>query len=109
MVFDGIHFADLWVPIKKRLNTTHIAYGGSTETNSLTGAHDLLLSDTQPLDLIDLDQTENHVWYQENPCDPFDDSGSAVYCYKECEFLPILQHNLADIHRIWELGEILDQ
>jgi hypothetical protein len=30
-------FADLWEPVKKRLNTTHTAYGASDSTNSLTG------------------------------------------------------------------------
>lgn len=41
-VFDGIEFADLWDPLKKRLNTTYSSYGSTSETNSLTGSHRIL-------------------------------------------------------------------
>lgn len=39
--------------------------------------------------------------------DPFADSGSASANYDRGEFLPILQHNLADVHRTWEICELV--
>lgn len=107
-LFNNIQFADLWNPIKKRMNTTHTAYSGSTEVNSLTGAHELLFDHTTPDTWLPEQQMETtHPWYQDSPYDPFDDSGNAVRCYKNGEYLPILQHNLADVHRTWELGELV--
>lgn len=107
-VFDGIQFADLWDPLKKRLNTTHTAYGESDSVNSLTGAHELLFSQVPPTTLQTEQQSETlHPWYRQNPYDPFDDSSSAVTSYNNGEYLPILEHNLADVHRTWELGELV--
>ena len=102
-VFDGIQFADLWEPVKKRLNTTHTAYGNSSSVNSLTGAHEILFDESSPR----LFEEDTHPWYRERPYDPFTNSGSAVACYDAGEYLPILQHNLADVHRTWELGELV--
>lgn len=107
-LFDGIQFADLWDPIKKRMNTTHTAYDTSNEVNSLTGAHKLLFDQATPTAWLSEQQVETaHRWYQSNPYDPFENSGSAVRGYKNGEDLPLLQHNLADIHRTWELGELV--
>lgn len=106
-VFDGFQFADLWEPIKKRLNTTHVAFGGSTSINSLTGAHELLLDNPHTTVGSNSDDTEEHSWYQQVQYDPFEDSSSAVACYKRNKLFPILQHNLADVHRTWELGELV--
>jgi len=39
---------DLWDALKKRLNTTHVAHGGSVEINSLTGAHACSLNQRCP-------------------------------------------------------------
>lgn len=107
-LFDGIQFADLWDPLKKRINTTHVAFGSSSEVNSLTGAHELLFNQLTPTELLsEHDLEDTHHWYQTNSYDPFADSGSAVERHKDGEYLPILQHNLADIHRTWELGELV--
>ena len=35
------------------------------------------------------------------------DSGSAAVHYREGGLLPVCPHNLTDIHRMWELGELL--
>lgn len=106
-VFDNIQYGDLWEPIKKRLNTTHTKYGNSNAVNSLTGAHEILLNHAQPATILAESDVESHTWYRDAPYDPFDDSGSAVRCYKQGEYLPILQHNLSDVHRTWELGELV--
>jgi hypothetical protein len=39
-------------------------------------------------------------------CDPFEDSGSAVDAFEAGDWLPLLQHNLADIQRTRELAEL---
>jgi hypothetical protein len=107
-LFGGIQFTDLWDPIKKRMNTTHTSFGASNDVNSLTGAHKLLFDQTTPDTWLSEQHDETaHSWYRSNPYDPFDDSSSAVSCYKNGEYLPILRHNLADIHRTWELGELV--
>lgn len=108
-MFSGIQFADLWEPVKKRLNTTHVTKGRSTDINSLVGSHKTLFQDDHtPLDSIP-DTPDTHPWYRTNPYDPFRDSGSAVYCYNNDDYLPVLKHNLADVHRTWELGELIRQ
>lgn len=38
---------------------------------------------------------------------PGDDSGRAVTHYQREEYRPVIQHNIADIHRTWELGELV--
>jgi len=37
-------------------------------------------------------------------CDPFEDSGAAVEAFEAAEWLPLLEHNLADIQRTRELA-----
>jgi hypothetical protein len=105
-VFDGVLFADLWEPVKKRLNTTHTAYGASDDANSLTGAYDLLFDRNDGLPGL-FEDVEGHAWYRDRPYDPFGDSGSAAARYREGDLLPVLEHNLADVHRTWELGELV--
>ena len=39
-------------------------------------------------------------------CDPFDDSAEAVDAYEDGTWLPLLEHNLADIQRTRELAEL---
>jgi uncharacterized protein YprB with RNaseH-like and TPR domain len=39
-------------------------------------------------------------------CDPFDDSGKAVDAFESADWLPLLEHNLADIQRTRELAEL---
>lgn len=106
-LLDGIQFADLWEPVKKRLNTTYAAHGNSMDINSLSNAHALLFDSTRLSQLNNGDETTTHVWYQDDPYDPFNDSSQAVACYDRGEFTPLLEHNLADIHRTWELGELV--
>jgi len=105
-MFDGVVFAELWEPVKKRLNTTHTAYGSSSDVNALTGAHEILSDrDNRLVDL--LDEVDEHEWYRESPYDPFEDLGSAAARYREGDLLPVCLHNLADVHRTWELGELV--
>jgi hypothetical protein len=103
-MFDGVSFADLWEPVKKRLNTTHTAYGTSSDANTLTGAHALLFEAGRPAVLEDVD---GHAWYRDRPYDPFENSGSAAARYREGDLLAVCRHNLADVHRTWELGELV--
>jgi len=105
-MFDGILFADLWEPVKKRLNTTTTAYGASDDANSLTGAYDLLFDRNDELTGL-FDESSEHAWYSEFSYDPFEDSGSAAAHYRKGDLLPVCLHNLADIHRTWELGELI--
>jgi len=105
-MFDGVVFADLWEPVKKRLNTTHTAYGASNDVNTLTGAHAILFSPGEPL-TDTLEEEGEHAWYRDSPYDPFEDSGSAVAHYQRGDLCPVAKHNLADIHRTWELGELV--
>lgn len=105
-IFDGIEFADLWDPIRKRLNTTHTIHGKQPEINDLAGAHATLLGRSS-MPPLDIDDVERHPWYHDHQYDPFDDSGRAVTCYRQGELNLLLQHNLADIHRTWELGELV--
>lgn len=106
-MFDGVEFADLWEPVKKRLNTTNTAYGSSSDVNTLTGAHDILFDEDGQLPV--LENVDSHAWYRDSPYDPFEDSGSAVAHYRRGELLPVCFHNLADVHRTWELGELIRQ
>jgi hypothetical protein len=55
-------------------------------TNDLVGVYDLLIG--------------------ENCCDPFDHSKRAVSAFEAGDWLPLLQHNLADIMRTRELAEL---
>ena len=102
-VFSGLQYCDLWEPVEKRLNTTHITHGTSTAINSLAGAHELLFSGERPACFDDA----VHPWYRDDPYDPFDDSSEAVSCWRDGTHLPVLQHNLADVHRTWELGALV--
>jgi len=105
-MLDGVVFADLWEPVKKRLNTTHTAYGSSSDVNTLTGAHEILFDQNGRLADL-LDEVDEHEWYRESPYDPFEDSGSAAAHYREGDLLSVCLHNLADVHRTWELGELV--
>jgi len=89
------------------MNTTLTAYTTSNGVNSLTGAHELLFQNLHPSALTDTEDDGTHLWYANSPYDPFDDSSQAVTCYECGEYDAILQHNLADIHRTWELGELI--
>lgn len=105
-VFDGVAFADLWEPVVKRLNTS-LTTGGSTKSvNSLTGAYRLLCSGNESIGAL-VRTADSHQVYGHQPYDPFDDSGSAVGHYEDGELHAVCAHNLADIHRTWELGELV--
>ena len=103
--FEGLAFADLWNPVKKRLNTTHTAYGATSDVNSLTGAHALLFAGGDGLAGVVDDA--GHPPYVDGEYDPFGDSGSAAARYREGTLQPVCRHNLADVHRTWELGELV--
>jgi hypothetical protein len=105
-VFDGVRFSDLWEPVKKRLNTTYAVHGKTDSVNSLTASHGLLFGGLKDLSAV-IDVPDKHIWYDEYQYDPFVDSGSAVTHYNRGEFLPVCQHNLADIHRTWEFSELI--
>jgi len=57
--------------------------------------------DTQ--DHRDLVGVYDHLLGNET-CDPFEDSGEAVDAFEAAEWLPLLEHNLADIQRTRELA-----
>lgn len=105
-VFDGVQFADLWDPVKKRFNTSFTAHDASTETNSLVGSHALLFSHASAPTVFE-DVPNDYSPYRTAPYDPFVDSARAVHYYEHGEYLPVLEHNLADVHRTWELGELV--
>ena len=42
----------------------------------------------------------------EETCDPFDDSAAAVDAFEAANWLPLLEHNLADIQRTRELADL---
>lgn len=104
-VFDGLSFCDLWEPTTKRLNTTATYWDKHDDVNSLEGTHGILFGNGPPPMLAE--EVPDHPWYADREYDPFASSGSASYCYERNELLPIVQHNLADIHRTWELGELV--
>lgn len=104
-IFNGILYCDVWNPVKKRLNTTAEYWDKHDDVNSLEGSHGILLGGDPPPNLIE--STANHSWYGEKAYDPFTSSGSASYCYERGDLLPVAQHNLADIHRTWELAELV--
>lgn len=105
-VFERVLFTDLWEPVKKRVNTTYTAHGKSDSVNSLTGAYRLLSDRLDGLRAV-LEVPDEYVWYADHQYDPFADSGSAAAHYERGEYLPVCLHNLADIHRTWEVGELL--
>jgi uncharacterized protein YprB with RNaseH-like and TPR domain len=39
-------------------------------------------------------------------CDPFEDSAAAVYAFENGDWLPLLEHNLADIQRTRKLADL---
>lgn len=73
--------------------------------NSPTGAHTILFDSTRRESV--LDGSDGHVWYAEYDYDPFADSGSAAARYREGNLRRVLEHNLADVHRTRELGELV--
>lgn len=104
-VLDGLQFADLWEPVKKRLNTTVSASTSSVDINTLDGSHQLLAREAvdgwAPLEESDVPVYSRYEY------DPFADSAEAVTAYRKREFESVAAHNLADIHRTWELGELI--
>ncbi|WP_276302558.1 hypothetical protein [Halorussus lipolyticus] len=75
--------------------------------NSLTRTHEILFECEEAADVLTVEETAEHPWYRDRRYDPFEDSGSVAANYDRGEVLLILQHNLADIHRTWELGELV--
>lgn len=106
-VFDGIQFADLYDPLSKRVNTTVTDHDTSAEANTLTGSHELLAPTKQVREMLGEHVPEDHPWYVEREYDPFGTSADAVRAYRNKQYHEVLLHNLADIHRTWELGELL--
>ena len=106
-VFDGLQFADLYDPLKKCLNTTFTDYSTSADANTLTGSHELLTPTKSLREPLRDRVSEDHSWYVRQRYDPFESSANAVYAYRKQFYLDVLLHNLADIHRTWELGELL--
>jgi hypothetical protein len=106
-VFDGIQFADLYDPLQKRIDTTVTRHGASVDANTLTGSHKLLTPAQHSLEVLSEYVPEEHSWYTERRYDPFAFSASAVDAYRTGNYLDVLLHNLADIHRTWELGGLI--
>ncbi|MDQ2052906.1 hypothetical protein RBH26_20910 [Natronolimnohabitans sp. A-GB9] len=87
-IFKGLQYADLYETIKKRINTTVFSSDGErTDNNDLVGSYEVL---------FDADE-----W------DPYQDSEQAVKDYERGRFTLLLAHNIADIRRTWELGEVV--
>ncbi len=99
--FGGLTFADLWDPVSKRLNTTDARLGTAEDVNTLEGAHTVLVTDGA------VDAPEGHPWYADRQYDPFEDSAEAPVRYADGDLRAVCQHNLADVHRTWELGELV--
>lgn len=106
-VFDGIQFADLYDPLQKRINTTVTQHGASADANTLTGSHELLTPSPRNLDVHSEYIPDDYQWYTEHWYDPFASSASAVDAHRNDNHLDVLLHNLADVHRTWELGELI--
>ena len=109
-IFDGLEFVDLWDLVKKHLNTTKAAPDSDSEqttVQTLEGTYTMLCAESAVSEALDEEVVQDHRWYHLQAYDPFADSDDAVAFFKRREFLPVIQHNLADIHRTWELGEIV--
>lgn len=89
----------------KRLNTTAAYWDKHDDVNSLEGTHDIPLGGGPPSGLAET--ASDHPWYADRAYDPFRGSGLASYCYERGDLLPVAQHNLTDIHRTWELAELV--
>ncbi len=105
-VFDGVAFVDLWEPVVKRLNTALRTDQTTESVNSLSGAYQVLCSGKQSTRDL-LQPPDCHHLYASHPYDPFEESGSAVDHYERGEVHAVCAHNLADVHRTWELGELI--
>lgn len=75
--FGDVAYADM-MQIVDRFDTN--------DQSDLVGVHDALLG--------------------EETCDPFEDSAQAVDAFEDCDWLPLLKHNLADIQRTRELADL---
>ena len=51
---------------------------------------------------------DDHTHYRRASYDSSTDSESTAYCNYN-DFYPVLKHNLADIHRTWEPGDLIRQ
>jgi len=104
-MFDKPQFADFWHPVK---NASIPPTAHDTSVNSLTGAQDLLFDQIEPTVIASENEIgTDHPWYADNPYVLFDDSSSAVSSCDRGDYLSVLKHNLADIHRTWEIGEVV--
>lgn len=92
--FAGVSFFDLFEVVEKRFNTTVAEKSddgeGPMEKNDLVGAHRLLC---QP----------------DNEFDPFEDSVRAVSCHYNGDWTNLVLHNVSDLHRTLDLGEVAKQ
>lgn len=105
-LFDGLAFVDLWEPVVKRLNTSFTTGQTTESVNSLTGAYRVLCGENESVGEL-IQAADSYQVYGSAPYDPFDDSGSAVGQYERGNLQAVCAHNLADIHRTWELGELV--
>lgn len=105
--FTGVRFADLFDPVSKRLNTTRSVTGATAEVAGLPGAHALLLGSDSDPGVLEVDG--DHPWYRTRSYDPFGDSAFAAERYRAGDLDPVCRHNLADVHRTWELGALVSE
>lgn len=104
-VFSDVVFCDLYEPVKKRFNTSYTAYGATESINSLDGTTATLLDDNPNIPHL-LELNTDYQSYHDAPYDPFANSKMAAVAYDQGDLLAVCQHNLADIQRTWELGEL---
>ncbi len=84
----------------RRLSSNTRPLGTTTHYRSVTRW-------SPPLPALAETAGELHSWYDPLRYEPFEDSGSAAAHYREGQFKPVLEHNLADVHRTWEFGEMI--
>lgn len=90
--FSGFDYLDLYPIISKRFNTALQGDGDDEveDHNDLVHAHQILCNPKVEFD-------------------PYDDSAQAVSDYLAGNFIPLVQHNVSDIHRTADLAKIAEE
>lgn len=87
-VFSRLEYTDVYEVIEKRINcTTYSDDGERSDNNKLVDAYNVLVGG--------------------DTIDPYGDSEQAVTDYSDGKYVPLILHNLSDVRRTWELGELV--
>lgn len=85
---DGCAFTDVSPLVRRRFNTADgSGTAGDGGRNDLVTAHRLLCEPAREFD-------------------PLPESAAAVECFHAGEFVPLVQHNVSDVHRTLDLAEL---